>query len=115
MTLTWLFGVVVLAGEGALGALFAQDVVLRRRQLGAPFGVAFLDLVGHAQSLVLKGPFTRQLDSSSATARRPSRAASSSWAHHPTCVDLTPGLRRAAPPRRAPMRGLPRSMCGRRR
>src|SRR4051794_18898417 len=62
---------VVLASKSALRAFFAQHVVLRRCELGAPFGVAFLNLVGHAQSLFLRGPATREFGSSSATTRRP--------------------------------------------
>jgi hypothetical protein len=51
-----LSGVVVFTGEGPFGALLAQNVVLRRRELAAPLGVAFLDLVGHTGSLINAPP-----------------------------------------------------------
>ena len=38
--------VVVLAGEGAFGALLAKDLVFFGRQDGPPFGVSFHDFIG---------------------------------------------------------------------
>ena len=46
------------AGEGALGALFAEDVVLLGGELGAPFGFGFNDFaggVGHVLWSVIRG------------------------------------------------------------
>lgn len=42
------FGVDVLAGEGALGGLLAQDRVLLRAQFPAPFLVRFHDFLAHS-------------------------------------------------------------------
>src|SRR2546427_530757 len=41
-------GVDVLAGEGRLGALAAQDLVLLGGELAAPLLVCLLDLLGHS-------------------------------------------------------------------
>src|SRR5580698_1017629 len=45
-------GVFVLAGKRRLGALLAGHMVFIRRELLFPFGIGFLDLIGHMQSSV---------------------------------------------------------------
>ena len=47
--------VVEFAGEGALGAVLAGDLVLLGRELGAPFGVGLFDFVGHVDSSFASG------------------------------------------------------------
>src|ERR1700728_3103283 len=43
------FGVLILAGEGRLGALLPRDVILLIGEIGSPFGIALSYLVGHGR------------------------------------------------------------------